>query len=142
MSSKQPIYLVIGVPGSGKSWCCEQLTDKFEYVHHDGFIYLKQPGAYLRAVLEKAAVATKPLLIEAPFSVSETVGPLEAAGYTVKQIFIIEPPEVVSMRYLKREGKYIPKGHLTRMNTYAERAKAFGTFAGPSTNVLEFLKAV
>ena len=52
------VYLVVGVPASGKSWVCEQLKDKFEYVHHDGFIYLKQPGAYLNAIFETAKTAT------------------------------------------------------------------------------------
>lgn len=139
---KQPIYLVIGVPGSGKSYCCEKVADKFEYVHHDGFIFLKQPGAYVRAVLDAAAKATKPLLIEAPFSISETVNPIVAAGYEVRHVFIIEPREVVAMRYLRREGKHIPKGHLTRMDTYAERAKAMATFAGTSSEVLEYLKSI
>lgn len=132
--------MLVGVPASGKTHVCSMLVDKFEHIPHDN--YMKPKGAYVDAILEKAPEATKPLLIEAPFSVSETVEPLECAGYQVKQIFIIEPHEVVADRYARREGKPIPKGHLTRMNTYAERARAFGEFYGTSSEVLEYLKHV
>jgi adenylate kinase family enzyme len=138
----QPIYLVVGVPGVGKSWVCEQLTEKFEHVPHDEFIYLKQPGAYLSAILAAAKTAKKPLLCEAPFSISETKEPLERKGHTVIPVFIIEPPAVLSLRYLHREKKQIPQGHLTRMQTYAERAEMWGSFAGTSAEVYEHLKSV
>ena len=138
----QPIYLVVGVPGSGKSWCCEQLTEKFEYINHDGYIYLKRPGHYLKVVLEKAKTAEKPLLIEAPFSVNETKDPLEKAGYNVIPVFIIEPEPVLRARYLKREKKLIPQGHITRMQTYAKRANEWKAFRGTSAEVYEYLKRV
>lgn len=139
---KQKIYLVVGVPGSGKSWVCEQLKEKFTYVHHDGYIYLKRPGAYVQAILEIAPTATKPLLTEAPFSVRETLDPLVAAGYEVIPVYIIEDPDVVAERYANRESKAIPQGHLTRMNTYRMRAQESGAFQGTSSQVLEHLKAL
>ena len=140
---KMPIYLVVGVPGSGKSWVCEQLKDDYTYVHHDGFIYLKQPGAYVQEVLKVAGnYPKKPLLIEAPFSVSETVKPLEAHGYRVIPVYIIEDPQVVSARYMKREGRFIPPGHLTRMQTYKLRAEAQKAFHGTSTEVYNHLKSL
>lgn len=140
--NKQNIYLLVGVPGVGKTWVCEQIKHKFEYVHHDGFIYLKQPGAYLKAIMEKAPVATKPILIEAPFSISETKDPLEKAGYKVIPIFIIEDELVLKLRYQNREKKPIPVGHLTRMKTYMDRARDWGSFTGTSAQVLEHLKTV
>lgn len=140
---KQPIYLVIGCPGSGKSWVCEQLTYKFDYVHHDEYIYLKAlAGEYVRAILERAEVATRPLLIEAPFSISQTKQPLEEAGYVVHPVFIIEDPDVVAARYLKRESKEIPRGHLTRMRTYAERGTEWGSFMGTSDAVFKHLSEI
>lgn len=139
---KQKIYLVVGVPGSGKSWVCEQLQDKFEYIHHDGYIYLKEPGAYVRVILEKAPTATKPILIEAPFSIRETMEPLVNEGYSVTPVFIIEHPNVVAERYANREGKPIPQGHLTRMNTYRQRALEHGAFMGSSSQVFEYLKSL
>lgn len=138
----QPIYLVVGVPGSGKSWVCEQLQEKFEYLHHDGYIYLKKPGAYLKAILDIAPKAIRPLLCEAPFSISETKDPLEKAGYKVIPIFIIEPEHVLKARYFTREKKPIPKGHITRMQTYKERAKLWKSFMGTSKEVFEHLKMI
>lgn len=136
------IYLVVGVPGSGKSWCCEQLVNKFTYVHHDGYIYLKQPGAYMKAILGALPSATKPLLIEAPFSVSEIMEPLKKEGHDVIPLFIIEPEQVVRDRYFKREKKLIPQGHLTRMQTYRKRAIELKAFQGTSTEVFNYLNAI
>lgn len=134
------IYLVVGVPGSGKSWVCEQLRDKFEYVHHDGYIgHIKQPEVYVDAILQKAKSATKPLLTEAPFSISQIKDPLEAQGFKVIPVFILEDPRIVSERYQKREKKQIPTGHLTRMETYRSRAREWGSFFGTSQQVLEHL---
>lgn len=139
---KQIVFALIGVPGSGKTWITSQIAHKFHFIHHDGFSVLKQPGLYLQTILEEAPSATKPILIECPFSVSEVVGPLEAAGYTVKQIYIVPEPEVAAVQYWRREGRPIPKGHLTRLETYRQRAAQVGTFAGDSSQVLEYLKSV
>lgn len=139
---KQRMYLVVGCPGSGKSWVCEQLKSKFHYIHHDGFIYLKEPGAYLRAIFDQAPNATRPILLEAPFSISQTMEPLVNAGYSVTPVFIIEEPGIVAERYANREGKPIPQGHLTRMNTYRQRAMEGGHFMGTSAQVFEHLKSI
>lgn len=137
----QIVYLVVGCPGSGKSWVCEQLTELFEYVHHD--LYIKMTGsAYVDAILEAADHSTRPILAEAPFSISKTMEPLEEAGCTVVPVFIVEDPEVISDRYLAREGKNIPPGHLTRQRTYAERAAEYNAFTGTSDEVLVHLKSL
>lgn len=139
---KHPIYLLIGVPGSGKTWCTDRVAHRFHFLHHDGFFYLKHPGAYLKDILEQAPTIEKPMLIEAPFSISETLNPLLAAGYDVKQVYILEPREVVAMRYLRREGKHCPPGHLTRLDTYRKRAEAGATFSGTTEEVVKFLSEV
>lgn len=141
MSEKPTIYLVIGVPGSGKSWICEQLQKEFNYVHHDGYIgHIRQPMAYVKGILKAAENVDRPVLAEAPFSISKIKDPLEKAGYQVTPVFIAEHPRVVAKRYANREGKRIPNGHLTRMNTYKQRAKRWGAFAGTSEQALQFLK--
>ena len=142
---KPKIYMVVGCPGAGKSWVCEQLTDKFTYVHHDGYIYLqkeKGPRAYVDEIIKAAAASTKPLLIEAPFSVSQTKDPLESKGFDVTCVYIIENEDVIPARYRKREGKDIPKGHITRQATYRKRAEETKAFFGGSEEVLNHLKAV
>jgi len=136
------LHLIVGAPGSGKTWVTKQLEDKFHLIHHDGYIYLKTPGAYVDAILREAPKATKPVLIEAPFSVSQTVEPLEKAGYTIKPVFIVEDSNVHSKRYQDREKKPIPQGHLTRTQTYLARAIQGKHFYGTSEQVLKHLKEI
>lgn len=139
------IYLVIGVPGSGKSWVCEQLRHLFRYVRHDDYMYIARKddpgGGYLNAIRRAAVESDKPLLIETPFSVSKLLEPLEADGHDVTPVFIIEREAVIAQRYRARDGKDIPRGHLTRLVTYAARADEYGAFKGTSTEVLAHLRA-
>jgi hypothetical protein len=131
----QPVYLLVGVPSSGTSWVGEQLTDKYEYVRHDDFI----GQDYIAGIEEASRTATKPLLIETPFSMSKIVEPLEERGFDLRYVFILEDETVLRERYMAREKKEIPKGHLTRQQTYADRAEETGAFAGTSSEVLSHL---
>lgn len=133
--------MVVGCPGSGKSYVCDKLTDKFNYVRNDDHI---TPGSkpYVDAILEAADESKKPLLIEAPFSISQVKEPLEKKGFDVECVYIIEDHRVIADRYKKRDSKEIPKGHLTRQNTYLQRAKNSKAFTGTSDEVLEHLKKV
>lgn len=134
-------YMVIGCPGSGKSWVCDKLDDQFSYVHHD--LYIGMAGdTYVKEILKACENAKKPLLIEAPFSVSVIKEPLELFGVEVIPVFIQEKHEVITERYFKREKRPIPTGHLTRQKTYAKMAKEWNAFAGTSTEVYEYLKAL
>lgn len=130
------IYMVIGCPGSGKSWVCEQLRDRYHYVSHDDYLDM----SYLSAIVRESATAKKPLLVETPFSISQLKDPLEKKGYSVTPVFIQESGDVIRIRYLKREGKPIPPGHLSRQQTYAERARLWYSFVGTSEEVLAYLK--
>lgn len=137
------VYLVVGVPGSGKSWCCEQLQSQFYYVHHDGYIgHINQPEKYVAGIVAAAAKANRPILAEAPFSISAIKDPLEKQGFDVRPVFILEPEGVLRARYLAREKKEIPKGHLTRQKTYAERAALWKSFVGTSTQVHAYLRGI
>lgn len=133
---QKQIYMVIGCPGSGKSWVCNQLRDRYHYVSHDDYV----DTFYLDAIVRESTTAKKPLLIEAPFSISQLKDPLEGKGYSVTPIFIQEPEDVIRNRYIEREGKPILAGHLTRQKTYAERAELWHSFAGTSEQVLAYLK--
>lgn len=138
----QPMYLIVGAPGSGKTWICSQLEDKFHLIHHDGYIYLKEPGSYVREILKQAPKAEKPILIEAPFSISQTVEPLEKAGHKITPVFIVETDKVHRDRYVAREKKPIPQGHLTRTRTYLQRARDGKHFYGTSAEVLKHLLSI
>lgn len=143
VSTKQPVYLVVGIPGSGKSWVCEQLAEEFSYARHDDFI--KAHDTYLEAIVHTASTSKKPVLAEAPFSITQTKDPLEAQGFEVIPVFILEEPGVVAQRYEndpKRDGSPLPAGHVSRLRTYAQRAQEWGSFSGTADEVLEFLKSV
>jgi hypothetical protein len=133
------VYLVVGCPGSGKSWVSDQLQNQYKLVPHD--LYPADKG-YVEAIKAAAARATKPVLAEVPFSLARLKAPLEAAGLAVHPVFIQEDPDVIAERYRNREGKPIPGGHLTRQDTYRERAEASGAFQGTSDEVLRYLKRV
>lgn len=140
-SDKPPIYLVIGVPCAGKSWVCDQLKDRFHYVPHDARLgHASKPSSYVKEIVAAAKAADKPLLAEAPFSISQIKGPLEKRGFAVTPVFISETGATVATRYYRREGRKIPRGHLTRMKTYLARADEWGAFKGTSAEVLEFLR--
>jgi hypothetical protein len=131
----KPVFLVIGVPGSGKTWVCEQLTEKFDYVPHD-------PGweTHLLRLLKAARKGDKPVISEVPFGERDLIASLRSKGVKVKPIFVVEKPEVAASRYQRREGKPIGKGHLKRAATMAQRAARWGAFSGTSTEVLRHLK--
>jgi hypothetical protein len=120
---------------------CEQVDKDFFYLPHDDFIDAPK-GAYVKAAIRGADMADKPLLLETPFSMSEIVEPLESKGFNVIPVFIQERHDVISDRYFKREGKEIPRGHLSRQNTYLDRAKTMNAFHGTSQEVLNHLKSI
>lgn len=137
------VILVVGVPGSGKSWVCDKLTDKYEYVRNDDHIGgSNQASKYVRAILDATKASPKAVLAEAPFSISEIKEPLERNGIEVTCVFILEDQNILRGRYMERDGKEIPKGHLSRQVTYAKRAQEYRSYYGTSEQVLTHLKAL
>lgn len=139
----QNIYLLVGVPGSGKTWVTRQLQGKFEIIQHDDYIDKSLPSdAYLQSILRKAKVTTRPILIETPFSISQYMEPLQRAGHRVIPVFILESHYVVKERYETRDGKQFPRMHESRQATYMIRARKGGHFFGTSEQVLQHLKNI
>jgi hypothetical protein len=130
------IYMIIGCPGTGKTWVCNQLKEQFHCVPQGKM----SSGAYVDEINLQAKETNKSILIECPFSISEIKDALEQHGFKVTPIFIQEDLNVIRDRYFKREGKMIPQGHLTRQNTYKQRAEVWGAFQGTSSEVLIHLK--
>jgi RNase adaptor protein for sRNA GlmZ degradation len=143
----EKIYIVSGVPASGKSWVCNQLKDLFEYVAHDGWSQRDKLGSkdylakYARELLEKAKTSAKPVLGDCPFSERELKELLEKGGATPKFIFLKASPADLVSRY-KERNKPLPKGHITRQTSIPERAKEWGSFYGASSEALDHLKDV
>src|SRR4051812_36514432 len=99
MSKPQPIYLVCGVPGSGKTWVCDQLKDHFDYVPHDSYLIAQ----YADALIKRAEHSDRPVLGEAPFRISLLIDQIRKEGIQCRAYFVIEPEHTVKARYEKRE---------------------------------------
>lgn len=150
------VYLVCGVSGSGKSWVCRQLSDKFNYIPHDrcwshptakpdeGLDPKWGPkdckSTHVETIAKEAKDSDKPILTEVPFGERLIKEQLEAKGLKVRTVFVIEDPGVISERYQKREGKPLQKAAVTRATSIKERAKEWGSFFGTSDEVLNHLK--
>lgn len=132
----QPVILVCGVPGSGKSWVCEQLKTKFDYIAHDDFI----KGDYVKGLLQRVRNGDRPILGDCPFAERLVKEKLEDSGAKVIPIFIVEDVKTIKARYEARDAQPIPKQHLTRAAGLALRANEWRCFFGTSTQVLEFLQ--
>lgn len=130
------IILIAGVPGSGKTWVTDQLTNEYEVMKHDDYINHN----YVNAIIREARNEGKPILIETPFSISQIIEPIQKVRLKVEVVCIIEDESVLEDRYMKREFTIIPMGHLTRNQTYYDRAQDKGYFYGPSESVLKHLK--
>lgn len=135
---KKQAYLLVGVPGSGKSWIASQLKNSFTYVANDDHL----SGDYVSAILSTPSEG-KPLLIEAPFSVSQVAEPLTLAGLDVVPVYLVESESVLLSRWADRGTQQNTiKVHLARQATYTSRALQNKSFIGNSSQVLEHLKAV
>jgi len=155
----QPVYLIIGVAGSGKSWVCRQLAQKFNYVAHDrcwehpqvkpevpahdsGDARWGPKGSvstHLREII-KAARGDRPVITEVPFGETKLRDELKAAGVKTIPLFVDEKEDVITARYLHREGKPPSDGVLTRARNMRAQALKWRAYAGTSDGVLARLR--
>lgn len=133
------VHLIIGVPGSGKTWVCEQLDGKgFHYVAHDNYI----KGNYIGALHDAARFQTCPILAEAPFSITAIKEPLERFGIWVNPVFVLTPENELHRRWHERGNveEKTKNGHISRQHTYRQRALEYRAFSGTADEVLKYLK--
>ncbi len=135
----KPVYLLCGVPGSGKTWVAMKLEDRFNYFENDDFIGRGDYGAELIRASRKSE---KPILATCPFAERELKERLESNGVTVIPVFITEDPHVVKKRYEARELRSIPPQHLTRAVSIKKRAVDWCAIRGTASQVLDELKRV
>lgn len=135
---KAKVYLLCGVPGSGKSWVASQILDRFYYIPHDIF----DGHGLVHLAYEESRKSKKPILIDCPFNERRLRAELEAKGLTVVPVFIVEPPRVIRERYFKRENKMPAQNILTRAETILEKVREWRAHAGTSDQILAYLKAV
>lgn len=131
----QPVFLICGVPGSGKSWVCRQLAGQARYIPHD-----ENYKNHAEVIIRTASMSIRKIITESPFAERELREKLESAGVKVYPYFVIEEPDLIKERYEKREGKPFPKNNCTRAKTIVNRAMEWKAPFGTSTRVLEMLK--
>ncbi len=130
------IYLICGVPGSGKTWVCNHFENREHYDHH----FNTPRQAYSQKLVDRAKVlAPEPLIADAPLGISEIIECIRIQGIKVVPIFVIQAPEVTKSQYESRTGRPIPKQHLGRIPTMYKRAAEYGAFHGTSDQVLTHL---
>ncbi len=130
------VYLICGVSGSGKSWVCQKLKDKFNYIPHDDYIHGDLVGALYRADLKK------PLITECPFGERALRENLEDAGLIVKPFFIFEAPYIIEQRFRSREGKAPLKSVMTRALSIKDRIDEWNVPHGTSDQIYCMLRDI
>jgi gluconate kinase len=133
----QKVYLLCGVPGSGKSWVSEQLQQEYTYIRNDDFI--GNPKTFIAAIFNAAKSSQKPILCDCPFAERKLRDELVDRDLRVIPIFIVEHPQVVRRRYESR-GKPVYPGLLTRALSIQDRAIEWNAFWGTAEEVLKKLR--
>ena len=96
---RPPIYrheesqLLVGVPGSGKSWITDQVGDGYNHIRHDDY----DAPDYADALI--GAADDREILAEAPFRAQALTERLQAVGITVESYYVDEPLEVCRDRH-------------------------------------------
>lgn len=129
------VYLICGVSGSGKTWVCNQLKEKFHYIPHD-----EHYNNFTKVILNAALSADKDIITECPFGERIVRQDLEKYNIRVIPHFIVEPPELVAKRYQDRENKPIQKAAFTRASSILQRAQEWNAPYGKSEQILEMLQ--
>jgi len=132
MDKKTTIYMVCGASGSGKSWVCEQLTDKFNYISYDKNSKKKHID------LLKGADQSKPTLYDPPIKISTFIK-RHSHEFNIIPVFIIEDVSVVKDRVIGRGGEWTDYA-VRRCNAMIKRNAKYGVFSGTSQEVLDWLR--
>lgn len=150
------VFLIVGVPGSGKTWVCKQVTDKFHYVAHDRcwrhptlFPDKNDPdpkfpsgakSTHVETIVYESRLTDKPIITECPFNEREISSEMQRKGLVVIPIFIVETPLTIKRRYEQRDGKPIPEHFMTRANSIKGRAIEWRARFGTSEQVVTLLR--
>jgi len=133
---KPKIYVLVGVPASGKSWVCSQLREQYHHLAHDEYAR----DAYV-AALKSAAQGNRPILAEAPFNAADLVAKLRMSAIPTEQILVTAPLNTITARYYERNGKDYPANFRTNHGRYEADSSRFW-FSGTSSQVVDKLKGL
>lgn len=131
------VYLLCGLPASGKTWVCERLD--WHYVPNDAFI--GNEAGLIANVLMKVRLRSKPTITDCPFGERQRLEAFMRQGLQVKPYFIIEPAHVLIERYKKRHHAPLKQAYFeTRARSIRERAVEWKAPWGTSSEILALLK--
>lgn len=130
--SKPIIFLVFGVSGSGKSWVCKQLQDKFEYVSYDEVPKKDQ--------LQMMLNANKPILHDRSIKTSTFIK-RNSDKFDIRVVCILGDFIRVKEQLKNRGGK-ITKSLYKRWKIMHRRADKYAEFVGDSDEVYRYLRDV
>jgi group I intron endonuclease len=125
------LYLICGVPGAGKSWVCNQLTN-CSYISFDG----NSKKDHLE-LLQKAGESGLPVCYDPTFKISTFIK-RHGHLFNIKAVFIIESDETLKQRIAGRGGEWTDS--LTkRIKQITKRSEKYGVFSGTSNEVLSYM---
>lgn len=129
------IYLLVGIPASGKSWICDRMKG-MKVIRHDDF---KDRGEYLAHLWEAAADGD--VLAEAPFNAAEIVRSMNRRRVPICEVHVTGELPEIEKRYLDRTDgkKSLPANFRTNHTRYKQDHERF-EFVGTSDEVLKWLE--
>lgn len=130
--TKQALFLIIGCPASGKSWVCNQLKDKLNYVSYDNI----NKNYHIYELLKNNS---KPLLYDPTIKVSTFIKRYSHL-FNVRLIVITEDKDVIAERMLNRGGKITNTldRRIKRMSDLSKHCE----FNGTSNEVLDYFRVL
>lgn len=135
----QNVYLLFGVPCSGKSWVISHLPRTcYRYVSHDA----SSSRTSLVRTCAMEAAGDRPVIVDCPFDERNLRFDLENAGLSVIPVCVLAPAPVVNRRYMARNGVPAPANVLTRATTIHQKVDEWVCYAGESDEILNFFQAM
>lgn len=126
---KPTIYIVAGQCGVGKSWVCNQLSDRLFYVPSDRH----KNDAY-----EVIATADRSVLFDPTIRSKTHVNKLKELGYNVIYVVVWEECNIVKERLINRGSTRF--NNILKMNAKYDKYRKYADFTGTSSECLSWLK--
>jgi len=126
------IYIVSGISGAGKSWVCNQLKDKFNYISYD------ENNKKDHLDLLKSSPIDKITLYDLNIKTSTFIRN-NHKDFNIHMVVILGDFLKVKEQLVSRGGS-VTVGTYRRWNIMQKRAEEYGDFSGSSSEVLKYLK--
>lgn len=146
MKNNIKIYLIAGVPCSGKTWVFEQLAKnktlqgKYEHLAHDDYIGKDYVGSIKEKCIRLCSSSKSPrvVIIETPFSPTKLGTPLKTEGLQVEEVYLT-PGERILRGNNENRGRRLKEKELKQNQTFLKRAQENNCFHGDALSVMIYL---